>query len=354
MATQSKQGILLESGTNELEIIEVFIDEENGYRGHYGINVAKVIEIINMPDKVTTPPSAASFVHGVFNHRGKVIMILDLAKWLGRVQTGSNNRIAIITEFNDITSAFLVTGVTRIHRTSWANIKPLDGYLQNLCNAITGTILLEGKTVLMLDLERAIGELDPRLSDPGAAKKEKEKEEIHPDTLHTRKAVLETPRSEAPRPEVTHTEVAHTETDTPGTKRPLKILHADDSKMIRTSVKRLLEADQECIVQSMVDGKQAWDYLEELKQKAANEQKSINEFIDLILSDIEMPEMDGYHLCQRVKCDPDLQSIPVALFSSLINDKVRHKGESVGADAQYTKPGPAGLVNDLKELLNRR
>ena len=337
MATQAKQGILLESGTNELEIIEVFIDEENGYRGYYGINVAKVIEIINMPDKVTIPPNAASFVHGVFNHRGKVIMLLDLAKWLGRVQSGSNKRIAIITEFNDITSAFLVTGVTRIHRTSWASIKPLDGYLQNLCGAITGMILLEGKTVLMLDLERAVGELDPRLSDPGIAIKEKE--DIPPEAPRPREAV-----PEAPRPE----------TDTPGIKRPLEVLHADDSKMIRTSVKRLLEADHECIVQSLVDGKQAWDYLTELKQKAANEHKSIKEFIDLILSDIEMPEMDGYHLCQRVKSDPDLQKIPVVLFSSLINDKVRHKGESVGADAQYTKPSPAGLLNDLKILVNRR
>lgn len=337
MATEAKQGILLESGTNELEIIEVFLDEETGYRGYFGINVAKVIEIINMPDKVTIPPNAASFVHGVFNHRGKVIMLLDLAKWLGRTQSQSNNRIVIITEFNDITSAFLVTGVTRIHRTSWANIKPLDGYLQNICNAITGTILLEGKTVLMLDLERAVGELDPRLSDPGATIKAKE--DAPPEAPRLQETVAEAPSPAA---------------DAPGIKGPLKILHADDSKMIRTSVKRLLEADQECVVQSMVDGKQAWDYLTELKQKAANEQKSIKEFIDLILSDIEMPEMDGYHLCQRIKSDPELKNIPVALFSSLINDKVRHKGESVGADAQYTKPSPAGLVHDLKELVGRR
>lgn len=322
MSMQEKQGILLESGTNELEIIEVFIDDEDGYRGYYGINVAKVLEIINRPDKVTIPPNAAAFVHGVFDHRGKVIMLLDLAKWLGRKQSENGKHIAIITEFNEITTAFLVTGVTRIHRTSWANIKPLDGYMQNYCNAITGIILLEGKTILMLDLERAVGQLDPRLSVPYSDSEKKE------ETL----SVM----------------------NTTGMKLPLKILHADDSKMIRQSVKRLLEADQEFVVESMVDGKQAWDYLTDIKQKATDQQKSITDFIELILSDIEMPEMDGYHLCQKVKNDPVLHDLPVVLFSSLINEKIRHKGESVGADAQYTKPSPAGLVHDLKELVFQR
>lgn len=322
MSKQEKQGILLESGTNELEIIEVFIDEEDGYRGYYGINVAKVLEIINMPGNVTIPPNAAGFVHGVFNHRDKVIMLLDLAKWLGRRQSENGQRIAIITEFNEITTAFLVTGVTRIHRTSWANIKPLDGYIQNYCSAITGTILLEGKTVLMLDLERAVGQLDPRLSVPYSDSETKE--EAYPDV------------------------------NTAAMEFPLKILHADDSKMIRQSVKRLLETDQEFVVASMVDGREAWDYLIEIKQEAKDQQKSITDFVRLILSDIEMPEMDGYHLCQKVKNDPVLRDLPVVLFSSLINEKIRHKGDSVGADAQYTKPSPAGLVHDLKNLILQR
>ena len=166
MDTTVNKGILLESGTNELEIIELYLDEEGGTRNFYGINVAKVIEIITIPTLINKPPNAAPFVAGVFNHRGKVIVLVDLALWLGRKRMEGGNPIAVITEFNKTTSAFLVSGVTRIHRSSWAAIKPVDSYLQNYCEAVTGMILLENKIVLMLDLERIIGELDPRLAVP--------------------------------------------------------------------------------------------------------------------------------------------------------------------------------------------
>jgi len=322
MATRDKAGILLESGTNELEIIEVYIDEEGGYRGYYGINVAKVIEIISMPARVTSPPNASDFVAGVFDHRGKVIMLLDLARWLGRKQAQNDKQIVIITEFNKIISGFLVSGVTRIHRTSWTNIKPVDNYLQNYCEAITGIILLEDRTVLMLDLERAIGALDPRLAVPYGT--EEEIKSIVPGENKT------------------------------GITFPLKVLHADDSRMIRTSVKQLLEASSDFVVTSMADGKQAWEYLEGLKKKASDERKPVTEFVDVVLSDIEMPEMDGYHLCQRVKTDPDMKDLPVILFSSLITDKLKHKGEAVGADAQFAKPSPAELVHDLIEIVSQK
>jgi len=316
-------GILLESGTNELEVIEVYIDEEGGYRGYYGINVAKVIEITSMPARVTSPPNASAFVAGVFDHRGKVILLLDLARWLGRKPIRNGKHIVIVTEFNKVTSGFVVSGVTRIHRTSWANIKPVDSYLQNYCEAITGIILLEDKTVLMLDLERAIGALDPRLAVPYGSAEANEKE-------------------------------VFAGVDEAGLTFPLKVLHADDSRMIRTSVKQLLESNREFIVESRADGKQAWEYLADLKKMAADQRKRITEFVDIVLSDIEMPGMDGYHLCQKIKTDPDLQALPVVLFSSLITDKLRHKGESVGADAQYTKPSPAELIGDLKEIVSKR
>ncbi len=321
MSGGDKARILLESGTNELEIIEVYIDEEGGYRGYYGINVAKVLEIISLPPVINKPPNTAFFVAGVFNHRGKVIMLLDLAMWLGRKQLASEKPTVIITEFNKVTSAFLVSGVTRIHRTSWANIKPLDTFMQNYCDAITGMILLENKTVLMLDLEKAMGELDPRLAIP--YRDPENKEESKP---------------------------TQPETNTKELNYPLKVLHADDSRMIRQKVKSLLEEQQEFSVVSMVDGKETWKYLENLKKEAAEQNKNVTDLLDIVLSDIEMPEMDGYHLCQKIKNDPDLQVLPVVLFSSLITDKLRHKGESVGADAQFAKPSPTDLIRDLKAL----
>lgn len=322
MALGDKKGILLESGTNELEIIEVYIDEEGGYRGYYGINVAKVLEIINMPDKVITPPYASQFVTGVFNHRGKVIMILDLARWLRRKQAENGNRIIIITEFNNVTSAFLVSGVIRIHRTSWASIKPLDSYMQDLCEAVTGTILLDDKIVLMLDLERAMGDLDPRLAVTNSVLPEKQ------ESLPDLKVV--------------------------GLTFPLKVVHADDSQIIRRKVKQILESNQEFVVTSVTDGKEALQCLVELKKKAADEGKRVSDFVDIVLSDIEMPEMDGYHFCQNVKNDPDLRTLPFVLFSSLITDKLRHKGDSVGADAQFAKPISHELIYDLKEILSRQ
>jgi two-component system, chemotaxis family, chemotaxis protein CheV len=323
MSTATNRGILLESGTNELEIIELFIDEkDSGYRGYYGVNVAKVIEIISMPPQVHRPPNASHFVAGVFNHRGKVIMLVDLALWLGKNRLMEQPPIVIITEFNKVTSAFLVSGVTRIHRTSWANIKPLDNYLQNFCEALTGMILLENRTVLMLDLERIIGELDPRLA--------------------------------VPRIQDNADVAAVSEEPTTAIKYPLRVLHADDSGMIRRTTKQLLEEKKEFIVTSFVDGREAWEYLEDLKKQAMGQNKPVTDFIDIVLSDIEMPGMDGYHLCQRIKSDPELRILPVILFSSLITDKLRHKGESVGADGQLAKPSPAELLRDLKEIVAKR
>jgi len=322
MTASDNTGILLESGTNELELIELFIDERGGYRGYFGVNVAKVLDIISLPQNVTKPPQAAPFVTGVFNHRGKVITLIDLALWLGRNRLDAGRPIVIITEFNNVTSAFLVSGITRIHRTSWASIKPVDTFLQKFCDAVTGLIHLEDRTVLMLDLERAIGEINPRLSVP----------QLLPDERTSATAGV------APD----------------GINYPLRLLHADDSAMIRRATKQLLEEDRKFIVTSKVDGGEAWNYLIDLKDKAGKENRPITDFIDIILSDIEMPQMDGYHFCQKVKSDPTLQALPFILFSSLITDKLRHKGESVHADAQLAKPSPAELVKNLKEIMAKR
>ena len=322
MAASDNKGILLESGTNELELIELYIDEVGGYRGYYGVNVAKVLEIISLPPSIVKPPNAAPFVAGVFNHRGKVITLVDLALWLGKNRLDGANPIVIITEFNKVTSAFLVSGITRIHRSSWANIRPVDPYMQNFCDAITGLIHLEDRTVLMLDLERAIGEIDPRLAVPQLKPGEE-------------RAVSET--------------VADA-----GLRYPLRVLHADDSGMIRRATKKFLEEDQEFIVTSKADGREAWEYLLVLKKMAGDQNRPITDFIDIVLSDVEMPQMDGYHFCQKVKSDPVLKDLPFILFSSLITEKLRHKGESVHADAQLSKPNPEELVQNLKEIMLKR
>ncbi|MCX5805692.1 MAG: chemotaxis protein [Proteobacteria bacterium] len=309
--------ILLESGTNEVEVLELFIDEENDYRGFYGVNVAKVLEIIPIPKNIIKPPNLSSTCAvGMFNHRDKIVILIDLAMWLGRKRTENRPANVLITEFNNIVTAFLVSGVTRIHRLTWADIKPLDSYLEGLSDSITGVIHLEDRIVFLLDLEKTIADLNPELA-------------IKESSSEADEVLLDAPD------------------------QPIKILHADDSSVIRTTVKKRLEEVGQFTVQSAINGDKAWAFLADIKKLSREKDCSLTDFIEVVLTDIEMPGMDGYHLCKKIKEDPDLKSIPVVLFSSLITDKLIHKGESVGADGQFSKPDLT-LMGHIKKLVNER
>ena len=308
--------ILLESGTNEVEVLELFIDEEN-YQGFYGVNVAKVLEIIPVPKKIIKPPTlSGTCAVGMFNHRDKIIVLIDLALWLGRKRVENRPPAILITEFNNVVTAFLVSGVTRIHRLTWGDIKPLDGFVEGLSDSLTGVIHLENKIVFLLDLEKAISDLNPELaiSDSG--------EDIPESLLDD-------------------------------LDQPIKVLHADDSGVIRTTVKRRLEETKAFSVTSVMNGDAAWSYLTEVKKRAEAEKCDLTDFVDVVLTDIEMPGVDGYHLCKLVKDDQGLRSLPVVLFSSLITDKLVHKGKSVGADGQFAKPDMQ-LMGFMKKLVEER
>ncbi len=147
-----------------MEILELFIDEGE-YRGYFGVNVAKVLEIIPLPPKIMRPPHLkGSFATGIFNHRDKIVPMLDLALWLGRSRVENVPPKVLITEFNSTVTAFIVSGVTRIHRATWSDIRPLDGYAEGMSDTITGVIELDNKLVFLLDLEKAIGDLNPQLA----------------------------------------------------------------------------------------------------------------------------------------------------------------------------------------------
>ncbi len=310
--------ILLETGTNEVEILELFIDEEN-YRGYYGVNVAKVIEIIPMPQRTIKPPDLVrNIVSGLFNHREKIVVLIDLARWLGKNRVEKRPCNVIITEFNNVVTAFLVSGVTRIHRVTWGNIKPLDGYMEDVSDSVTGVVELEGKLVFLLDLEKAIAELNPDLAIKGSS-----------------------------------SEGALGVDLDPGLESPIKVLHADDSNVIRHNVRMRLEEHHHFAVQSVINGDDAWKRLLEIKEQSRIEGQPLSSFVDIVLTDIEMPGMDGYHLCKRIKDDPILRSIPVILFSSLITDKLVHKGEAVGADGQFAKPD-LKLMTFMKEIVQKK
>ena len=316
----SQTNILLESGTNELEIVEFYIDEETDeggvYRSYFGVNVAKVLEIIRKPKVTKLPSTPHPSVKGTFNLRSRIIPLIDLSVWLGKDMVETENSKVIVSEFNNITNAFLVSGVTRIHRLSWEQVEPPSGYVASFSgNSFTGVVKFEDRIVLLLDMEKIIWDLNPAM------------------------AMREEPDAEAKV--VSTAEYGY------------RALVVDDSNSIRKMIVTTLLRDGYGVMQD-VNGQQAWDRLVEIKKTCAETGRDILEVVNLVVSDIEMPAMDGHNLCKRIKDDPVLRDIPVILFSSLINEKLFHKGESVGADDQITKPEMASLTHRAKALIEQK
>ena len=313
MAQQT--GILLAAGTNEMEIVEFYLDEllQGGklHRGSYGINVAKVVEITRQP-KITRLPMAPPGVLGTFISRGKVIPLVDLAVRLGKKKPDVEaNPLAIVTEFNKTVTAFVVTAVNRIHRLAWGRIEPAGTFLNSLNVSITGVVRVEDHDILILDMEKVLSELNPDF----ALREE--------------------------------TGVATAAGDV-----KYRALIVDDSSSIRSILTGKLEKSG-FNVQNASDGSEGWQWLQELKSQSEREGRPIDDYLDIVISDIEMPQMDGYSLCRSIKKDPVLKTLPVILFSSLINEKQLHKGRSVGADDQISKPETTNLGQRAGELIEQ-
>jgi len=307
--------ILLESGTNELEVVEFYLDEQ-GYRGHYGINVAKVVEIIRPQPVTAMPQMPHPCVMGAFPYRdGRVVPLVDLAKYLGTETQQDHEPKVVITEFNKVITAFQVSGVNRIYRLSWADVEAPGQFLQaSSKNSITGVVRLAGRVVFLLDTESIVGDLHPGLAIAMQV-------EGRADTVD---------------------------------ERALRILHADDSGSIRHLMSQLLTVKNRFELIQATDGQQAWEMLTALKARAVKEQRSITDFVEGAILDIEMPRMDGLTLCKHIKQDNVLRILPVAIFSSLITDTLRHKGQSVGADAQFAKPDLQSVSDKMFDLIERK
>ena len=310
----SQTNILLESGTNELEIVEFYLDEPD-YRGHYGVNVAKVVEIIRMQTVTAMPQMRHPSVLGAFSHRGgKIVPLVSLSRYLNKEQKTSDDPKIIVTEFNNIVTGFVVSGVNRIHRLSWSSVEAPGKFLQEISrSSVTGVVRLEDRVVFLLDMENVVADLDPSL----AIRLNK-----IPDEMLNRNKVF-------------------------------TVLHADDSNNVRNLVKRLLEESGQFQVIQTATGEEAWNVLLKLKNEAQNGGTPLRNAVHAVISDIEMPRMDGLTLCRQIKEDPELKYLPVALFSSLITQSLEHKGKSVGADAQFAKPDLDRLSTRVLELLGQ-
>lgn len=303
MSTLKTNEILLESGTNELEVI-IF----NIGTGIFGINVLKVREIIN-PLPITQIPRSHEYVEGVIHLRDEVITVVNLAKVLHLPASEQPEQDKfIITEFNQIRIAFRVHSVSRIHRISWEQIDKPHTLSASQQPYATGIIKLEENMAILLDFEKIVVEINPELG-----------------------GSIESLRSLGPR------------------ERSLKrIVVAEDSAVLRQLLKdTLTEAGYENLL-FFENGKDAWEHLEEL---ANNDSIEPSDEVQLIITDIEMPQMDGHHLTKKVKNNLRLANIPVVIFSSLITQDLYHKGEQVGASSQVSKPQIVNLVKEIDKFI---
>ncbi len=295
--------ILLESGTNELELLEFFVGNED-----YGINIAKVNEIMTYRE-VTPMPSAPDGVEGVFMPRDKLITVVDLHKILDVDVPDGNSGLLIVCEFNQLDIAFHVTSVKGIQRISWSSIEKPPSVANNSRKGVaTGIAKIDGRIIVILDFEKIISDLNSSsgLDTTGIDKLEKS-ESVNYDA---------------------------------------KIIIAEDSALLNKMIVNAMTSAGFHNILAFSNGQEAWNYISGF---AGNEKAA--ESIALVVSDIEMPQMDGHRLTKLIKDNQNLKKIPVYLFSSLIDDRMRKKGESVGADRQFSKPQIGDLIKSMIELL---
>lgn len=301
--TKKSSKILLESGTNEIEIMEFKINDSL-----FGINVAKVREIM-MSAPVTSMPLTHPDVEGVFKPRDFVITVFDLPKYLyGDKFAHEEKDIFIITNFNKMNIAFRVTSVEGIFRLSWGDIQKPDKTVEGKEGIATGITEVHGDIVTILDFEKIISEVSPSAS-------------IRIDEINKLGN-----RGE----------------------NNLPIIIVEDSMILSKMIVECLTHAGFTNITKFDNGQEAWDYLEALQGKDISD---INKKVSLIITDIEMPKMDGHRLVKLIKGSNKLKSIPVVIFSSLINEAMYVKGKQIGADEQISKPEIGSLVGVIDYLL---
>lgn len=292
--------ILLENGTNELEVLEFELDGNA-----YGINVAKIKEII--PYQTVTPvPNAHPSIEGIFMPRDTMITAIDLKNCLQR-GVSEPGGLFIVTNFNKLDIAFHVDEVKGIHRVSWEHIIKPGATVSNAEESIsTGIVKLDNRLVIILDFEKIVTDINPETG--------LKTSEINELGVRT--------RSDVP------------------------ILIAEDSILLnKLIVDSLKKAGYDNLIHTQ-NGQEAYEVICTCKEEG-----TLKEHVRCVITDIEMPLMDGHRLTKLIKSDDATKDIPVIIFSSLVNEEMKKKGESLGADAQLSKPEIANLVRIVDRLV---
>ena len=304
------------AGTNRLELIVFTLgnEDESGRQTPYGINVFKVRELITLP-KLVKKPMRHECSPGIANVRGTAVPVIDLQKYYDYPVTSEQN-ILVITEFNSSTQGFIVNKVEQIIQLDWKDISEPPRTVTELTgakygNTLTGISVLSDDTLLMvIDVEQIISEVLGSDIDRIAA------------------------------------------VDMTTRNRDLTILFADDSRVARAQVSAILKKmgiNYHCTV----NGKEAFDLLDKLATEAEAEGKELRDSLSAIITDVEMPVMDGYMLTRRVKEDRRFDGIPVMMHSSLSTEENIRLGEKVGVDAYIPKLKPQEFSEQLDRLINQ-
>ena len=301
MALQDSRKDIANVSTNEFDVIEFVIGNV-----HYGINVAKVVEVINRSDVVAVP-HAHPYVDGIFTLRGKTIPLINLPRCLG-VQTASAPRNVIVSKLNNYDFGFLVNSVDRIHHVSWRNMEPAPE--AGTTSRVVGVVKMPDRIVLLVDFEAIVAEIIPEIND--------------------RMNKID----EAPEEIVKKRKDVH-------------LICAEDSPLLRTMLVATLRKAGYDRVRAFINGQDAWNYLRGIVEKEG----TIQGHVHFIISDIEMPKLDGHHLLKLVRTDPRFGNIPFVLFSSLISEDLYRQGERLGANGHITKPEINNLIKLVDALI---
>ena len=299
--------ILLETGTNEVEFLEFYLGVQS-----FGINVAKVKQLIRFErDRLTRLPDCHGSVMGTFLHQDQNIPIVDLSRHLKRDASEEHDKqIVIITDFNNAVTGFMVDGVNKIHRITWNHLQPVSSALEMLNPRITGCVIIDENEVMVLDFEY--------ISD-----------DVHPDSeLHH----METPK----------------EVTTPTSKKvrdEVSVFFADDSKLFRDCMVVNLKAAGFTNLSTFENGQDLYEAVAHLTNRVKANGGNIKDHVQLVLTDIEMPRMDGLTLCKKLK--ESAPNLPVIILSSLITEQMALKCERVGADANLSKKSLDSLLKTM-------
>jgi len=300
------------AGANRLEVLLFSLGQDTGTAREevFGINVFKVREVMHVPE-ITRAPDMPDAVEGMVSLRGTMVPVINLQKFCG-VVCEARPKILMVTEYNKHIQGFLVDSVETIERLSWEDVKtPPPMVTSRLGGLVTAVAELGDKRLVMImDVEKVLAE--------------------------TAKFYDE--------------ELLFEEVDVYD-KREVHGFFADDSSVARKQIAMTLDRmniKHTCAV----NGAEAWERLRELADRADAAGRPVTEYVDFVLTDVEMPEMDGYVLTQKIKGDPRFKDVPVLMHSSLTAEANQALGKGIGADAYVPKFEPRELAQALIRVLD--